>query len=223
MTACLGTHLVTDTVGRVTNLDDQACPLFDATAREVTGEPAGALLDGDSPSTDSVDQVLDTEAGVQRVEETITTGRGRDVPSEWTTTPPYDAAGESVGVLELGRDVTERRREGGEPTLETYQTPLLADVSDSLRRLADGDLTVDPTVREPPAEFEEMGTVYEGPAETSDDLGSTTEEVSVSVDSTPLSSVSQSDTDSCSATRPSGSSTGSPAHPVSRILCGSGP
>ncbi|MEZ3145662.1 hypothetical protein [Halobaculum sp. MBLA0143] len=135
------------------------------------------------------------------------------------TTPPESR---SVSWNSAATSPSGGGRRGG-PTLETYQTPLLADVSDSLHRLADGDLTVDPTVREPPAEFEEMGTVYEGPAETSDDLGSTTEEVSVSVDSTPLSSVSQSDTDSCSATRPSGSSTGSPAHPVSRILCGSGP
>lgn len=153
--------IITDTAGTVTNINKQACQLFGVAEHEAIGLPATELLAESSDSTDFVSQVLNTEEDIQQAEETITVGSGDDIPVERTVTPLYDADEQLVGVLELNRDITEKKRKDRQADmLESYQAAVTEDLQDALGRLADGDLTIAPTVQEPPADFAEINAVY---------------------------------------------------------------
>lgn len=162
---------VTDIEGVVTNLNKQACGLFQLDAASAVGHQAGDLLGDDATATNLVQQVLQTQEDVQQLEEVIRTGDGDGVTVERTTTLLYDSAGEMVGVLELNRDVSEKVRERErKQQLEAYQDRVLEEFEMNLTRVASGDLTVDPTVPEPDDDFRAIREVYDDFVSMNEDL-----------------------------------------------------
>lgn len=163
--------VVTDVEGVVTNLNKQACELFQIDTSSAVGRQAGELLGDDAAATNLVQQVLRTQEDVQQLEEAIRTGAGDEVVVERTTTLLYDSSGEMVGVMELNRDVSEKVRERDrKQQLEAYQDRVLKEFETNLTRVASGDLTVDPTVPEPDDDFRAISEVYDDFVSMNEDL-----------------------------------------------------
>ena len=140
---------VVDTDGRITHVNSQALELYDCTASEATGAPPHALADDRGDATAIVAEAIEAGDDIQQREETVRVG-GRETPLERTVTLLYDDDGNFDGAMLVDKDVTERNHEREKAEfLEAYQTAVLDDLQDNLARLADGDLTIDPTVPRP--------------------------------------------------------------------------
>ena len=148
---------VVDSAGRISHINSDACRLFGTTESAAVGEPPAAVHGGDDLAAD----VLESgEAITERRETVVVDGTERTLSR--TLTPFVGDAGEVVGAMETARDITEKvREERKTDQLEAYQEAVLDDLQDKLVRLAEGDLTLDSSVPEPPADFEAMVAVSE--------------------------------------------------------------
>lgn len=161
--------VVVDTDGAITHVNDQALALFETTAAEAVGAHPHELWDADV--TDAVGEALTEDRDVQDDEATLTVD-GEETPVSRTVTLLTDDDGDRVGALAVYDDITERRRERRRKrALEDYQERALDDLRDKLARLAEGDLTVDPSVPEPDEDFEAIRAVYEEFDAMNGDLG----------------------------------------------------
>ncbi|MFC6863025.1 PAS domain-containing protein [Halomicroarcula sp. GCM10025817] len=161
--------LVTDTQGRITRLNDEAQALFAVDATAAVGNHPEALLDEESTVSSAAEEVITTGSEIQDREEEFVVD-GKAIPVSRTVTPVFED-GECVGAVEVDRDIQARieRRERTE-ALEQYQVSLLEDLRATLAKLADGDLTVDPSVDPPEVDYDELQTVYEEFSGMNDDV-----------------------------------------------------
>lgn len=115
--------------------------------------------------------VLEDGERIENREETIEAAE-TTVPISRTIWPLYDDVGDVVGAFEIDRDVSERiELERREESLEAYQNTVVAELKEYLARLSEGDLTIDPGVPEPDAEFDAIESVHEQFASMASDLG----------------------------------------------------
>ena len=160
--------VVTDDAGEVTHINSQATELF-GTTKQAASETAVADLDG--RVGDLVSTALDDQRDIQARDGTLTVD-GDTTPVSQTVSLLYDDDGDCTGTMVVLRDVSERRaQERRKERLERYQQVVLDDLQDKLERLAEGDLTIDPAVPEPDADFEELRTVHEEFEEMNSNLG----------------------------------------------------
>jgi PAS domain S-box-containing protein len=150
--------LVTDETGTVTHLNSQATDRFETTDGDATGGSIDAL---GTDLGDLVAEALDDQRDIQENEATLTVD-GETTPVSRTVTLLYNDDGECTGTMVVVRDISERRaQERRKEQMESYQQVVLDDLQDKLERLAEGDLTIDPTVPEPDADFEAIRSVHE--------------------------------------------------------------
>jgi PAS domain S-box-containing protein len=153
--------VVVDTDGRITHANDQALALYDCPEREAMGTNPHALQSDASDASDIVAEAIQRREDIQQREETMRVD-GRETPLERTVTLLYDDSGAFAGAMLVDKDVTERNRQRAKTQyLERYQREVLDDLQDKLARLADGDLTIDPTVPRPETDYEEAAEVYD--------------------------------------------------------------
>ena len=158
--------LIVDSAGHVSHLNEHACELFETTEAAAVGAPPATTHGGE----ELVSGVLTTGEGITDREETVVID-GTERTLSRTITPFHDQTGEVVGAMETARDITEKVREQEKTDqLEAYQEAVLDDLQDKLRRLAEGDLTLDSSVPQPTAEFSEMQTVFEEFTDLNDHL-----------------------------------------------------
>ena len=152
--------IVVDSDGQITHINSQALELYECPESAAIGAPPHALHD-DGDASAIVTEAIEAGEDIAKREETVVVD-GREIPVERTVTLLYDDDGEFDGAMLVDKDVTERNRQREKAEyLEAYQTEVLDDLQDKLARLADGDLTIDPTVPRPEEESEEAMAVYE--------------------------------------------------------------
>ena len=153
--------IVVDTDGKITHINDQAVALYGTTESSAIGEVPNSLQGAGSTASDIVVEALDSRRDIQQREETIVAGQG-ETPVERTATVLYDEDGELAGAMLIEKDVTERNRQREKKQyLEQYQQAVLDDLQDKIERLAQGDLTIAPTVPKPEKTYDEAAEVYE--------------------------------------------------------------
>ncbi|MFC6755753.1 methyl-accepting chemotaxis protein [Halomicroarcula sp. GCM10025894] len=192
--------VVTDECGTVTHINQQAAERFETTRPAAREASVADLNDGVG---DLVATALDEQRDLQDREGTLTVD-GETTPVSQTVSVLYDDDGSCTGTMAVLRDISERRTEQRRTErLEQYQRRALEDLQDKLERLAEGDLTIDPTVPEPDADFEALRAVHdefeamnsnlglavynirgvvESLTEQSDDLAATGEDLSASAE-----------------------------------------
>ena len=113
---------------------------------------------------------IDSGTPVTDREELFVVG-GREIHVSRTVTPVFDDEGGCLGAVEIDRDIGDRieRRERTE-ALETYQQDVLRDLQGKLSKLAAGDLTIDPSIDPPDADFAEVQSTYAEFTDMNDDL-----------------------------------------------------
>ena len=148
---------VVDSAGRTSHINTDACEAFETTDGAAVGAEPAAIHGGEP----LVVTVLESGEAITERQETITVDGTERIRSR-TITPFVDDAGAVVGGIETVEDITDtvRQRERTEQ-LEAYQKAVLDDLQDKIVRLAEGDLTIETDVPTPPADFEEIRTVYE--------------------------------------------------------------
>jgi methyl-accepting chemotaxis protein len=146
--------VVVDADGQITHINEQSLELYDCTEQEAIGTVPHALQADDSPASDIVSEAVERGEDIQQREETMLVA-GQVAPLERTVTLLYD--GDTfLGAMLIEKDVTERNRQRNKKQfLEQYQQDVLDDLQDKLARLAEGDLTIDPTVPQPDADYDE--------------------------------------------------------------------
>ena len=151
--------VVVDADGNIIHLNQQALSLFETTRADAVGLPPSELRDSDGPAL--MKEALRTGEEVQQREEKLETDEGTITVSR-SVVPFVAEDGETTGGIEINRDVTERiKEERRKQALSDYQQRVLTDLQSKLESLADGDLTIDPSVPEPDADFEELHETYE--------------------------------------------------------------
>jgi len=149
--------IVVDSAGYISHINSNACSVFEVSKSDALGAPPASVHGGESLA----DHVLDTGEEITERRETVAVD-GTERTLSRTITPFRDDSGEIVGAMETASDITDKAREERKTDqLEAYQEAVLDDLQDKLVRLAEGDLTLDSSVPEPPADFEEIVTVYE--------------------------------------------------------------
>jgi PAS domain S-box-containing protein len=160
--------VVTDDTGTVTHLNRQAQALFDTTDQAATGEGVSGLQ---ADLGTLVADALEDRQDIQENEATLTVD-GETTPVSRTVTLLYNDDGDCTGTMVVVRDISERRaQERRKEQMESYQQIVLDDLQDKIERLAEGDLTIDPTVPEPDADFEAIRSVHEEFEEMNSNLG----------------------------------------------------
>ena len=71
-----------------------------------------------------------------------------------------NASTQELAAAEQELAAAEDAAEAKVDELEAYQQTVIDDLEDKIIRLAEGDLTIEPTVPEPPTDFEEMQTIH---------------------------------------------------------------
>lgn len=147
--------LVVDADRRITHINDQGLALYECTEQDAVGTaPHGLQADG-SPASDIVSEAIDRGEDIQQREETML----------------------------VEKDVTERNRQREKRQfLEQYQQDVLDDLQDKLALLAEGDLTIDPTVPRPEEDYDEAVDVYEEFTQLNDHLNRATDNIREIVD-----------------------------------------
>lgn len=162
--------IVVDTNGRITHANTQALQLYNCPETEAVGTSPHELQAPGSPASDIVSEAMQREADIQQREETMLVG-GQETPLERTVTLLYNDDGAFAGAMLVEKDVTERNRQRKKREyLEQYQQEVLDNLQDKVARLAEGDLTIDPTVQEPEEDYDEALEVYEEFTSLSDNL-----------------------------------------------------
>jgi methyl-accepting chemotaxis protein len=148
---------VVDDEGYITRVNQECLDLFEKTEEDLIGV---CLFDLDEADNSVMREVLDTGEAVKNLEETVEVESGT-VPVSRSVLPLFDADGGITGAFEINRDISERTElERREQLLESYQETVVEELQGSLTRLSDGDLTVEPTIPEPPERFEAIDNVY---------------------------------------------------------------
>ena len=148
---------VVDSAGRISHVNTDACEAFGTTDAAAAGLTPATIHGGES----LVASVLDSGEAITERHETVMVD-GTECIRSRTVTPFVDDTGAIVGGIETVEDVTElvRQRERTEQ-LEAYQQAVLDNFQEKIVRLAEGDLTIETDVPTPPADFDEIHTVYE--------------------------------------------------------------
>jgi len=124
----------------------------------------------------------ETEAVGDRAEGTATDG-GEAVRIRRNILPLYDDSRDVVGALEIIRDVTERETQRRrKQQLADDQGRAIEDLQETLARLAEGDLTIDPSPPAPDASFDEIRSVHERFQKMNRDLSRATNSLERMVD-----------------------------------------
>jgi len=149
--------IVVNVDGKVTNINDDACELFGTTTQTAIGQSPTAIHGGQPLSS----RVLESEQLIEERTEQLQLGADEIIVSR-TIAPLKDADDKLVGAIETTEDITELSRQKQKTEqLENYQASVLHNLQDKIVRLAEGDLTLDSSVEEPPAEFDEIQAVYD--------------------------------------------------------------
>ncbi len=149
--------IIIDIDGKISNVNKDACQLFGTAKATATGKSPEAVHGGEPLAT----KVLETGETIEEQTERLQIDGDERTVSR-TIAPLRNDEGQLVGVLETTKDITEiaHEKEKAEQ-LENYQKLVLDNLQNKLMQLAEGDLTLDSSVREPSAEFEEIQTVYD--------------------------------------------------------------
>lgn len=163
--------VVTDADGLITHMNTQAEQLYGTSESVALGDSPSTLQAAGSSASDIVREAIDREEDIQQREETIVAGTG-DTPVERTVTLLYDDDGNFAGAMLVENDITEKHRQRNKKqALDQYQRAVLDDIQDKLARLAEGDLTIDPRVPKPDADYDELQEVYEEFEQMNTNLG----------------------------------------------------
>jgi len=141
----------------ILRLNSAACELFDTTKAAAVGVP----LVSTHPGSDRATSVVASGERISEFEESVTID-GLQRTLSRTIIPFEDESGSVVGGMEIARDVTEVavEREKTE-TLTAYQETVMETLHQNMVAFADGDLTIEPTIPEPEADFEELQEIYD--------------------------------------------------------------
>lgn len=155
-----------DADGTMLRLNTAACDLFNTTQADAVGQPLVSIHTGSDQAT----QVVATGKRVSEFEETVVVD-GEDRRLSRTVIPFKNESGTVVGGMEIARDVTvvAAEREKTE-RLTAYQDTVMDTLQQNIVAFANGDLTVEPTIPEPDADFEQMQVVYDEYTEFNDAL-----------------------------------------------------
>jgi len=149
--------MVVDSAGEITHINQHACDRFETAEPAAVGSTPAAVHGGET----LVGDVLETGTAVTEKTETVVLEDTEHTLCR-TITPFRDESGTVVGAMETTKQISDTAREKHKTEqLEAYQEHVLDDLQDKLRRLAEGDLTLDSSVPEPPADFEEIQTVHD--------------------------------------------------------------
>ena len=158
---------VVDRAGEITHINSQALELYDCSEAAAVGADPDALHE---EASELVATALDQEEAIQQREETLVTDDG-ETPVERTVTVLYDDDENVTGAMLVDRDVSERNRQRRKKRyLEQYQDEVTEDLQHKIERLAEGDLTIDPTVDPPERDYDEAEEIYEEFTELNDHL-----------------------------------------------------
>ncbi|MFB6196954.1 MAG: methyl-accepting chemotaxis protein, partial [Halobacteriaceae archaeon] len=160
---------VVDSKGVVTHVNGESGNLFQTHSEELLGRHVRDIYPSDF-KRELLVEVLDSGEPIKGVEDEFeSSGEKRYVRRNGV--PFEDDNGNTIGGMELVSDITTERRERQRNQLiEEYQEDVLNDLGSKLDRLAEGDLTIDPTVDEPPADFDAIQSVYEEFIQMNDSL-----------------------------------------------------
>jgi len=148
--------LVVDSEGQLTHLNSAACELFGTTGSAAVGKSPASIHNGEALA----ERVCETGTAVSTQEQTVVDGD--ELALNRSVTPFIDDSGDVAGAMETVNVVTdESSHEAKVDELEAYQALVMDDLKTKIVRLAEGDLTIEPTIPEPPAEFDEIQAVYE--------------------------------------------------------------
>jgi len=149
--------MVVDSAGKISHVNTNACERFETAETAAVGATPSAVHGGEH----LIARVLSTGEEITDRRDTVEIS-GQERTLSRTITPFEDDSGDVVGAMETARDITEKARQETKPDqLEAYQETVIDDLESKIVRLAEGDLTIDPTVPEPPAAFDEIQTVHE--------------------------------------------------------------
>jgi len=153
--------IVVDTAGKITHINNQSLDLYECTKAEAVGRKPVALQDKESSASDIVAEALEDGEDIQQRIEEVTVD-SELVPVERTVTLLSDESGKFAGAMLVERDISERRRERNKAEfLQQYQSEVIDDLQETLRKLSEGDLTIDPTVPKPEEDYDEAAEIYE--------------------------------------------------------------
>ena len=147
--------VIVDATGAVSYINTAACELFGTTDTDVVGTQASSLHSGDP----LLSEALETGTEISERTETITVGDETHTLNR-TVQPISEVDGTVVGAIETAH-VLEEDSQQKVDQLEAYQQTVIDDLEAKIIRLAEGDLTIEPTIPEPPASFEEIQTIHE--------------------------------------------------------------
>ena len=152
---------------------NEACrDLFDRVVGELIGTN---LFEYDNADNSAMREVLDTGEPLHGLDQEIVTDDGERISVERYLYPLFDASGGLVGGIEVNRDVSERvsaqRREAQLEQLRTYQSDVAGQFEEWIGALSRGDFTIEPSVPEPDADFDDIRSVHEAFDAMATDLG----------------------------------------------------
>jgi len=147
--------VIVNATGVISHINTAACELFGTTDADAVGTRASTLHTGEP----LLSKALETGTEINERTETITLGSESHTLNR-TVQPISEADGTVVGAIETAT-VVEKDAQQKVDQLEAYQEAVTDDLENKIIRLAEGDLTIEPTIPEPPANFEEMQTVHE--------------------------------------------------------------
>lgn len=153
--------LLVDEDGRITHINESALELYDIAEHEAIGRQPQALQAEDSQASDIVAEALDRGEDISQRTEQVRVG-GTEVLLERTATLLNDDQGRVAGTMLVETDSTAHTgQQENEQYLVEYQKDVLGGLRGKLARFAEGDLTIDPTVKEPEYDTEEVVAVYD--------------------------------------------------------------
>jgi methyl-accepting chemotaxis protein len=158
---------IVDAEGTFTHSNAECREMFDREEGELEGTN---LFDYDEADNSVMRRVLDTGDPVQNLDDTVVVD-GEEIPVSRSVFPFFDERGEVTGALEINRDISERATlRSQERELERYQSRVVEALKGQIGRLSEGDLTVEPSVPAPDAEFDAIEAVHRDFAEMAEDL-----------------------------------------------------
>jgi methyl-accepting chemotaxis protein len=146
-----------DADGMILRLNSAACELFNTTKAAAVGVPLVSVHSG----SDRASGIIESGERLSEFEESVTIDGSQRTLSR-TIIPFEDESGAVVGGMEIARDVTQIavEREKTE-TLTAYQDTVMETLHQNMVAFADGDLTINPTIPKPEADFDELQDVYD--------------------------------------------------------------
>lgn len=153
--------LLVDEVGQITHINGSALELYDVAEHAAIGRQSRALQAEESQASDIVKEALDRGEDISQRTEQVRVS-GSEVRLERTATLLYDDQRRVAGAMLVETDATAHTdQQQKEQYLVEYQKDVLGSLRDKLARFAEGDLTIDPTVKEPAYDSKEAVAVYD--------------------------------------------------------------